>query len=126
MIKKRIKALVLVVVLAMAICSCGKNNDEGVVDSISDEQAVLAIRNYCCTANPDLESTAAEGYPVYWDIDSSDENEVVVLFRSYTGAMIRYYIDRATGNTNVTEFVPGIMDEEEPTDENFNVRDYIQ
>ena len=119
------KIAVVFICLMTMICGCGKNSNN-VAEIISDEQAVNAIRNYCCTLNPDLESIAAEEYPVYWEIVSSDDSEIVVLYRSYTGAQVRYYIDRTTGSTNVTEFVPAIMDDEEPADESFNVRDYFQ
>ncbi len=94
--------------------------------TISDEQALSAIESYCYAENPDLEGIVNAGeYTVYWEIASSDGQEIVVLFRSYTGAQIRYYIDRASGETYVTEFVPGIFSEEERTDESFNVRDYL-
>lgn len=93
---------------------------------ISEEQAVTAVREYCYSVNTDLKSIEEAGeYPVYWEIESSDEKEIVVLFRSYTGALIRYYIDRATGDTSITEFMPGITDEEEPTGESFNIWDYV-
>lgn len=45
---------------------------------------------------------------------------------SYTAAQIRYYIDRNTGDTYVTEFVPGMTDGEGKTDEQFNVKDYYK
>ena len=93
--------------------------------TLSDEQALAAIRNYCIAGNPDLESIAAEDYPTYWELASSDANQVVVLFRSYTGAQVRYYIDRATGDAYVTEFVPGITPEEMRTEESLNVWDYL-
>ena len=93
---------------------------------ISEEQAVTAVREYCYSVNTDLKSIEEAGeYPVYWEIESSDEKEIVVLFRSYTGALIRYYIDGATGDTSITEFMPGITDEEEPTGESFNIWDYV-
>jgi hypothetical protein len=96
-------------------------------DLISDDQAITAIKNYCHISNPDLENIEKEGeYPVYWEVQSSDENEIVVLFRSYTGAQIRYYIDPVSGDTYVTEFVPGITSEEEKTDEELNVKDYME
>ena len=76
--------------------------------------------------NPDLERIVnEEEYPVYWDVSANDEGEIVVLFRSYTGALIRYYIDPATGDTYVTEFVSGITEDEERTDESFNVKEYM-
>ena len=96
-------------------------------DLISDDQAITAIKNYCHISNPDLENIEKEGeYPVYWEVQSSDENEIVVLFRSYTGSQIRYYIDPVSGDTYVTEFVPGITSEEEKTDEELNVKDYME
>ncbi len=95
-------------------------------DTITDEMALAAIENYCCTKEPGLKEDADAGkYYVYWEISSSDENEIVVLYRSYTSALVRYYIDRTSGDTYVTEFVPGITPEEERTDESFNIRDYI-
>ena len=105
-------------------------NDMRLIDrsgggTLSDEQALTAIRNYCIAGNPDLENIAAEDYPTYWELASSDADQVVVLFRSYTGAQVRYYIDRATGDAYVTEFAPGITPEEMRTEESLNVRDYL-
>lgn len=95
-------------------------------DKIDDEQALAAVKKYCRSNNPDLEEIEKAGeYPVYWEVTSSTEDEIVVLYRSYTAAQIRYYIDRGTGDAYVTEFVPGITDKEERTDESFNIKDYI-
>ena len=131
--------LVLVTVPAMLLSGCGKTAPaetpapvstaapEAESKTLTDEQVLAAVRNYCILNTPDLESIAAsEEAPVYWEITSSDEQQIVVLFRSYTGALVRYYVDRATGDTAVTEFVPGIMSEEQPTDEHFNVKDHLQ
>lgn len=93
---------------------------------ITDEQAVSAVRNYCLAVNPELKAIVDKGeYPVYWDISSSDEKEIVVVFRSHTGALNRYYIDPVSGAGYVTEQVPGIIDEEQRTGEVLNVWDYI-
>ena len=93
--------------------------------TLSEDQALSAIRNYCFAVNPDLEELVKSGeYPVYWELASSDAQEIVVLFRSYTGVLTRYYIDRSTGETYVTEFVPGITPEEARTEESLNVWDY--
>lgn len=144
--KTFIKAILLAAAMMIVFVGCGKAgtevNDPGEPDAqkeplhemtltvgtvgISEEQAVTAVREYCYSVNTDLKSIEKAGeYPVYWEIESSDEKEIVVLFRSYTGALIRYYIDRATGDTSITEFMPGITDEEEPTGESFNIWDYV-
>ena len=49
----------------------------------------------------------------------------MVLYRSYPGSETRYYVDRTTGETTVTVFVPGIMKAEQPSEERLNVRDYL-
>lgn len=94
---------------------------------LSEEQAVEAIKSYCYSLNQDLEQIVNDGeYQVYWTVTSSDENEIVVLYRSYTGALDRFYIDRASGEAYVTESVPGIAPEETRTEESLNVWDYVK
>ncbi len=95
-------------------------------EKLTDDQVLAAIQNYCYAGNPELEDMVNAGEtPIYWEVTSSSESEVVVLFRSYTGALIRYYVDPTSGETYVTEFVSGVMTEEQRTDETFNVRDYL-
>ncbi len=120
------------VLTAAPVSPTGPTEAPGVVidsqadGALSDEQLISAIKRYCFIGSPDLEGIVNAGeYPVYWEVSSSDEQKAVVLFRSYTGAQIRYYIDRVSGDTYVTEFVPGISSGEERTDESFNLRDYL-
>lgn len=95
-------------------------------EKLTDDQVLAAIQNYCYAGNPELEDMVNAGEtPIYWEVTSSSESEVVVLFRSYTGALIRYYVDPTSGETYVTEFVSGVMTEEQRTDETFNVREYL-
>ena len=92
---------------------------------ISDETALAAVKRYGFASNPDLaEITNAGQYPVYWEVVSGDDTEIVVQFRSYTGAKTNYHIDPVSGETYVTEFVPGVTAEEQRTDESFNVWNY--
>lgn len=93
---------------------------------ITQEQALEAVKNYCIANNPDLEGMlGSEDYTTYFEVSNSEAGEIVVLFRSYTGAQIRYYVDPNTGDTYTTELVPGIIDEEQRTEETFNIRDYM-
>ena len=94
-------------------------------DLLTDERAASAIRNYCLIQNPDLNGILQqEDAPVYWELLSSDGDEIVVLYRSYTGAQNRYYINAVTGEATVTQLVPGILDEEQSTEEVLNVWEY--
>ncbi len=95
--------------------------------SLTPDEALVAIQNYCIAGNPELASIVEAGeYPTYWEVVDSSEEEIVVLYRSYTGAQVRYYINPVSGDTYVTEFVPGITDEEQRTDETFSARDYLE
>ena len=108
---------------AGTIPSQGQNS---AVLPLSDDEALTAIQNYCFDENPSLKDTLAESdYPTSWIVESQDSDQVVVLYRSYTGAQIRYYIDRKSGDAYVTELVPGIIDEETENGVKINVRDYI-
>ena len=101
-------------------------NDLASEGEISDEAALAAIENYVKKSQPDLDSMQDSGdYTIYFEVESSDENQIVVLYRSYTAAQTRYYVDRLTGDVYVTELVPGIIDEETRNDETFNIKDYI-
>lgn len=94
--------------------------------AITEDQALEAVRQYCIEANPDLEEMAgSDDYTIYWDVTTNDSGEIVVLYRSYTGAEIRYYVDPESGEAYTTELVPGIIDEEQRTDETLNIRDYM-
>ncbi|WP_406543983.1 hypothetical protein [Pseudobutyrivibrio sp.] len=104
-----------------------ESNTEESDEVITEDQALDAVQNYCIQQNPDLEDMVDSGdYVIYWNVESSNEEEIVVVYRSYTAAIVRYYVDVQTGDTYVTEFVSGITDGEEKTGENFNIRDYIE
>ena len=95
-------------------------------DEITEEQAYNAVINYCKANNPDFDGEMnSEGYTEYWDVSTNENGEIVVLYRSYTAAQIRYYVNPTSGETYVTELVPGIIDDEQKTDETFNIRDYL-
>ncbi|MBO6011791.1 MAG: hypothetical protein J6P71_08365, partial [Oscillospiraceae bacterium] len=71
----------------------------------------------------DLESIEKAGeYPVFWEPELESADEIVVLFRSYTGAQQRFHIDPVSGETYVTELGPG-ADKEIRSDETLNVWD---
>ncbi|MCR5545776.1 MAG: hypothetical protein K6F30_04780 [Lachnospiraceae bacterium] len=119
--RKSIAFLLAFVLTVICFTGCGKSK------ALTDDQAVSAIREYCMEANPDLESMVNdENYVIGWSVESSSDDEIVVLYQSYTSAEVRYYINRASGETYVTEYVEGITKEEEKTDESFNVWDYVK
>ncbi len=101
-------------------------DNEASAEAITQDQALAAIKKYCFANNPELEEKAdSDEYTVYFDVSTNENGEIVVLCRSYTGALTRYYIDPSSGEVYVTEQVPGIIDDEQRTDESFNIKTYI-
>ena len=101
-------------------------SEDTTLESITSDQALEAIKNYCVKQQPDLADMAnSDDYTIYWEVESSDADQIVVLYRSYTGAQVRYYVDPKTGDVYVTEFMSGITEEEERTEETFNVKEYM-
>ena len=101
-------------------------DSEEKITPLTDDEALEAIKNYCYETNPDLQDMEDDDdFTFYFNVESSDESQIVVAFRSYTMAIVRYYVDPITGDTYVTEFVPGITDEEEKTGETLNARLYM-
>lgn len=95
-------------------------------DTITEQQALEAIKQYSYSKDPKLKDMEnSDEYTIYWDVSTNENNEIVVLYRSYTAAEIRYYINPSSGETYVTEFVQGITDEEQKTGESLNIRDHM-
>ncbi len=125
---KKVLKVTLTLILAFGLISCGKKNvGQTSAEKITDDQALAAIKVYCNESIPSIEDMSkSEDYTIYWNVESSDDNQIVVLFRSYTGSEERYYIDRTTGDTYETVVVPGIIDEEHKTENSFNIKEYIK
>ena len=93
---------------------------------ITEDQAYAAVINYNKAMGSGIDGEInSEGYSEYWDVSTNEGGKIVVLYRSYTGAQTYYYVDPDSGETYVTELVPGIIDEEQETGEKFNARDYL-
>ena len=139
---KKSFAVMLACVMALGLVACGTKTEETSslqveeipaaeesvqVDKITEEQATQAIHDYCIESFPDLANMeGSDDYTLYWEASTNENGEIVVLYRAYTGALIRYYVNPETGDTYVTEQVPGIIDDEQRTEETLNVKDYIK
>ena len=136
-------ALVIVCCLALGLAACGTEDKkesgspvqgEPIAESTGkagenagEEKAAATASEESSVASSEATQATAitEEQAFDWASTMNEKGEIVILYRSYTAAQIRYYIDPNTGDTYVTEFVPGITDEEERTEETFNVKDYM-
>ena len=93
---------------------------------LTEDEACQGIVNYCYAQNPDLSNMSSDTYSFYWTVDRVTEQEIVILFRSYTAARIYYHVDPVSGDVYTTvSGVPGYEYEEGPGDERFNIFDFL-
>ncbi|MCR4650170.1 MAG: hypothetical protein K5662_00300 [Lachnospiraceae bacterium] len=75
--------------------------------SVTEDMAYEGVSNYCHT-NYDW-SVAEEGSAVmYVEMGEGTETEYEVVFRSYTGAFVHFYVDKRTGIARMIEEVPAL------------------
>ena len=121
------------VFLVLFLCSC-RNNQAGVTASsdvqtedtlriITEEMAFEGINDYCHSAydwsvakdNPDI---------MYLTMGEETDSAYQVVFRSYTGAYVYFYVDKTTGTTKMVEKVPSLNVEEDVG--TINLFDYLE
>lgn len=119
--KKLVLALVSVV---LCLCSCGTKTSK---NTITAEQAYEGVSNYCHSAYDwSVAQEQGEGNPdmMYLQMGEETDSTYQVVFRSYTGAFVHFYVDKATGTTRMVERVPSLQVEEEAG--TINLLDYLE
>ena len=104
---KQMKYFALLSVLAVLFLSSCHGNKTEVSQSpaITAEMAYEGVNNYC---HREYDWSAAEENSTMMYVTMGDETEAEykVVFRSYTGALVNFYVDKASGTTRVVESVP--------------------
>ena len=85
-------------------CSGGHNASR---DEITAAMAREGVSNYCHSA---YDWSVAEENPDMMYVTMGDEtaSEYQVIFRSYTGALVYFYVDKTSGKTRLVEHVPAL------------------
>ena len=67
--------------------------------------AYEGVSNYCHSA---YDWSVAESNPSIMYVQMGEETDSAyhVVFRSYTGTFVNFYVDKATGTTRMEEYVP--------------------
>ena len=91
-----------ILLTAMLFCSCGSNTSKS---EITAEMAYEGVSNYCHSA---YDWSVAEDNPsiMYVQMGEETDSAYQVIFRSYTGALVNFYVDKASGTTRMEEYVP--------------------
>ena len=81
-------------------------------DGITEEMAYNGVYNYCHSM---YDWSVAEGNPdiMYVKMGEETESEYRVIFRSYTGSFVYFYVNKSSGTTRLIEYVPNLEIEEE-------------
>ena len=88
--------------ILLLLCSCGSNTTKS---EITAEMAYEGVSNYCHSA---YDWSVAEANPdiMYVQMGEETDSAYQVVFRSYTGAFVNFYVDKASGTTRMEEYVP--------------------
>ena len=108
--------------VALLLCSCNNNkvNDtqstdlqtEDTLRTITEEMAYEGVNNYC---HKEYDWSVAKDNPdiMFVQIGEETDSAYQVVFRSYTGAFVHFYVDKTSGTTRMVEKVPSLNVEEE-------------
>ena len=100
------KKLITICLLAtMLLCSCGSKSTKESQSKITAEMAYEGVNNYC---HSEYDWSIAKENPDIMYVQMGEETDSVyqVVFRSYTGAFVNFYVDKASGRTRMEEYVP--------------------
>ena len=119
--------VILSALVVLFLCSCHRSKTDVMQHpSVTAEMAYEGVNNYC---HSEYDWSRAEENPdvMYVAMGDSTESEYKVIFRSYTGAIVNFYVDKASGNTRMVESVPALdVDTVTGTIDLFDYLDKIQ
>ncbi|MBR1803542.1 MAG: hypothetical protein IJ775_01365 [Muribaculaceae bacterium] len=112
------------VFIALLLYSCQADKTHSAAQTqITAEMAYTGVNNYChrnydwspAEANPDIMRV---------EMDGESATEYRVVFRSYTGALVYFHVDKSSGTTRMVDHVPSLGVEEEAG--TINLLDYLE
>ncbi len=96
------KKFLVAIVMLIGMVACTTNTTKS---EITAEMAYEGVSNYCHSA---YDWSVAEENPsiMYVQMGEETDSAYQVVFRSYTGAIVNFYVDKASGTTRMEEYVP--------------------
>ena len=112
-----------IVLVTLLLCSCGSKGTNGSQSEITADMAFEGVNNYC---HREYDRSVAKDNPDIMYVQMGEETDSVyqVIFRSYTGAFVHFYVDKTSGTTKMVEKVPTLNVEEEAG--TINLFDYLE
>ena len=117
--KKKQFAAILIIMFAV-LQGCGAKSAER--KTLTADLAYQGVSAYC---RETYDWSAAQDNPeiMYVTMGEESEAEYQVIFRSYTGAFVDFYVDKASGETRMVERVAALGVEEDAG--SINIYDYL-
>ena len=111
---------VLLSAMILLLAGCHSKTEP---ERISAQMAVDGVSKYC---HSEFDWSPAEENPglMYVALADSTDAEFKVVFRSYTGALTYFFVNRDSGTTRMVEIVPALGIESEAG--TINLRDYLE
>ena len=102
--------------------STSVNNDANAKGKITKEMVYNGINNYC---HQNFDWSIAKENPDIMSVEMGEETdtEYQVTFRSYTGSLTYFYVNKSDGKTRIVEYVPALNIKEESG--TINLFDYL-
>ena len=116
-------AIITLALIVLLLCSCHRSKtDEAQSAGITAEMAYEGVNNYC---HSNYDWSIAADNPSMMSVTMGEEttSEYQVIFRSYTGALVYFYVDKASGKTRMVESVPAL--EVDSADCTIDLKDYL-
>ena len=105
------------VFMTLLLCSCRNNKadvaqpsdvqTEDTLRSITADMAFEGVNNYC---HKEYDWSVAKDNPeiMYVQMGEESDSAYQVVFRSYTGAFVHFYVNKTSGTTKMVEEVPSL------------------
>ena len=107
--------------IALFLCSC-RNHQAGATQpsdvqtedtlrAITADMAYDGVSNYC---HKEYDWSVAKNHPdiMYVQMGEETDSAYQIVFRSYTGTFVHFYVNKITGTTKLVEKVPSLNVEE--------------
>jgi hypothetical protein len=112
------------VFMALLMCSCRNSKaDLTQESSITAEMAYEGVSNYC-HSEYDWSVAKEDSSIMYVQMGEETDSVYQVIFRSYTGAFVNFYVDKTSGTTRMEEYVPTLDVKSEAG--TINILDYLE
>ena len=123
-----IVSIILASMLLLFACSSknnaveSANNNTNIKEKITKDIAFSGVNSYC---HQNFDWSIAKDNPEIMSVEMGEETdtEYEIIFRSYTGSLTYFYVNKSDGKTRIVEYVPALDIKEEAG--TINIFDYI-